>query len=156
MDVGDKFPHFTLLDENGEVFDSSSLENLRYIIYFYSKDGTSGCTLEANEFSSIYPKLMLRNIIVIGVSKDLPASHRKFIDKNSLKLKLLSDPDHILMEDVGVWGTKIMYGKEVLGTKRSTFIVGKDGNIEAVWKNVKVVGHADTVLEKAISLSRSP
>jgi len=156
MDIGERFPHFSLLDENGEVFDSSSLENLRYVLYFYSKDGTAGCTREAVEFSSVYPKLMLRNIIIIGVSRDLPSSHRKFIDKNSLKLKLLSDPDHILMEDAGVWGTKMMYGKEILGTKRSTFIVGKDGKIEAAWKNVKVAGHADTVSEKAISLSRSP
>jgi Peroxiredoxin len=155
MDIGERFPRFSLLDENGEIFDSSSLENLRYVIYFYSKDGTTGCTREAIEFSSVYPKLMLRNIIVIGVSRDLPASHRKFIDKNLLKLKLLSDPDHKLMEDAGVWGTKMMYGKEVLGTKRSTFIVGKDGKIEAAWKNVKVAGHADAVLEKAVSLNRS-
>jgi Peroxiredoxin len=154
MNVGDEFPHFVLSDENGEDFDSSSLSGLRFVIYFYSKDGTSGCTREAQEFSALYPKFMLRNIPIIGVSKDTSPTHRKFIDKNSLKIKLLSDQDHKLMEEIGVWGTKMMYGKEVQGTKRSTFIVGKDGKIEAMWSGVKVDGHAEKVLEKAISLVR--
>ncbi len=155
MDVGDKFPEFILSDENGEEFDSRSLAGIRFVIYFYSKDGTSGCTREALDFNSLYPNFMLRNIPIIGVSKDSVAMHRKFKDKNSLKIKLLSDPDHDLTERAGVWGTKMMYGKEVKGTIRSTFIVGKDGIVEAAWKNVKVPGHADKVLEKAVSLTKS-
>jgi len=155
MDVGDKFPEFILSDENGEEFDSRSLAGIRFVIYFYSKDGTSGCTREALDFNSLYPNFMLRNIPIIGVSKDSVATHRKFKDKNSLKIKLLSDPDHDLTERAGVWGTKMMYGKEVKGTIRSTFIVGKDGIVEAAWKNVKVPGHADKVLEKAVSLTKS-
>jgi len=125
------------------------------VIYFYPKDGTSGCLKEALDFTSLYAKFMLRNIPVIGVSKDSVASHKRFTEQNSLKVKLLSDPDHILLEAAGAWGTKMMYGKEVLGTVRSTFIVGKDGIVEAAWKGVKVDGHADKVLEKAVSLTKT-
>ncbi|MCL1979272.1 MAG: peroxiredoxin [Methanomassiliicoccaceae archaeon] len=155
MNVGDRFPQFVLMDENGEEFDSRALEHIRYVIYFYPKDGTSGCTKEALDFSSLYPKFMLRNIPVIGVSKDSFTSHHKFKEKNSLKVKLLSDPEHDLLERVGVWGTKMMYGKEVQGTIRSTFIVGREGMIEAAWKGVKVDGHAEKVLEKAILLTKT-
>jgi len=155
MNVGDRFPEFVLADENGEEFNSRSLDGIRYVIYFYPKDGTSGCTKEALDFTSLYPKFMFRNIPVIGVSKDTVASHTKFREKNSLKVKLLSDPDHDLSERAGAWGTKMMYGKEVQGTIRSTFIVGKDGTVEAAWKAVKVDGHAEKVLEKAVSLAKS-
>ncbi|MCL2148707.1 MAG: peroxiredoxin [Methanomassiliicoccaceae archaeon] len=155
MDVGDRFPGFVLMDENGERFDSRSLEGVRHVIYFYPRDGTPGCTREAQDFSSLYPKFMLRNIPVIGVSRDTVESHRKFKDANSLKVKLLSDPDHGLAESAGVWGAKTMYGKEVQGTIRSTFIVGGDGVVEAAWKGVKVPSHAEKVLEKAVSLTKA-
>lgn len=151
MEVGDKFPEFRLADENGEVMDSSFLDGIRYVIYFYPKDNTPGCTTEAVDFSANIAKFMLRNIPVIGVSKDSSESHRKFIEKNQLKVKLLSDPEHELMEKVGAWGTKVSYGKETVGTIRSTFVVGKDGRIEAVWRNVKVAGHVDKVLTTALS-----
>ena len=152
MDVGDKFPDFVLQDENGETFDSKALAGKRYVIYFYPKDNTSGCTREAQAFTENIKAFNDLGIPVYGVSKDSVASHRKFIDSKELKIKLLSDPDHVLLEASGAWGTKIMYGKETTGTIRSTFIVGKDGNIEAVWKKVKVDGHVDKVLEKAKSL----
>jgi len=155
MNAGDIFPQFLLMDENGEEFDSRSLSGIRYVIYFYPKDSTSGCTKEASDFTALYPKFMLRNIPIIGVSKDTIASHQRFKEKNSLKVKLLSDPEHDLIERAGAWGTKMMYGKEVRGTIRSTFIIGKDGIVEAAWKGVKVDGHADKVLEKAISLIKS-
>ncbi len=152
LDVGDPFPHFILPDENGETFDSKYLEGIRYIVYFYPKDNTSGCTKEAQTFNEVYTKLMIRNVPVIGISKDSPESHRKFIAKNDLKFKLLSDSDHTLMEQVGAWGKKMMYGKEVEGTIRSTFIIGKDGKVEACWYKVKVDGHADTVYSTVKSL----
>jgi len=154
MEVGDKFPEFVLKDENGEDFDSRNLEGMRYVIYFYPKDNTPGCTKEALAFSEEFPRFMMRNIPIIGVSKDSSASHRKFIDGKGLKIKLLSDPDHMLLEQAGAWGTKVMYGKETTGTIRSTFIVGKDGTIEAAWKGVKVDGHVEKVLEKALSLAK--
>ncbi|MBR4226688.1 MAG: peroxiredoxin [Candidatus Methanomethylophilaceae archaeon] len=152
MEVGERFPGFRLNDENGEEFDSASLEGVRYVIYFYSKDNTPGCTKEAQEFTELFPKFMMRNIPIIGVSKDSSASHRKFIDGKALKVKLLSDPDHELMEKVGAWGPKVSYGKETVGTIRSTYIVGKDGTIEAAWRNVKASGHAAKVFDKAMAL----
>lgn len=139
-------------DEDGEYLDSEMLQGIRYVLYIYSKDGTPGCTEEALDFNAEYAKLMFRNIPVFGVSKDAPETHRKFKDKNSLKIKLLSDPDHTFMESVDAWGTKVMYGKTVEGAIRSTFIVGKDGKVEAAWKKVKVHGHAEKVADMAISL----
>ncbi len=154
MEVGDSFPAFRLKDENGEDLDSTTLEGIRYVIYFYPKDNTPGCTKEAEEFSASIAQFMLRNIPVIGVSKDSSESHRRFIDRHQLKVKLLSDPDHELMEKVGAWGTKVSYGKETVGTIRSTFIVGKDGRVEALWRNVKVAGHVEKVLSCAVSCSK--
>lgn len=155
MEVGDSFPAFRLKDENGEDLDSTTLEGIRYVIYFYPKDNTPGCTKEAEEFSASIAQFMLRNIPVIGVSKDSSESHRRFIDGHQLKVKLLSDPDHELMEKVGAWGTKVSYGKETVGTIRSTFIVGKDGRVEALWRNVKVAGHVEKVLSCAVSCSKT-
>ncbi len=151
MEVGDRFPEFALKDENGEVLESSAFEGMRYIVYFYSKDSTPGCTKEAEEFSALFANFMMRNVPVIGVSKDSVESHKRFIEKYQLKVKLLSDPDHVLLEQVGAWGKKMNYGKEVTGTIRSTFLVGKDGLVEAAWHNVRAAGHADRVLKTVIS-----
>ena len=152
MKAGERFPDFTLTDENGEVFDSKLLQNIRYIIYFYPKDNTSGCTTEAKDFSEIADKLMIRNVPIFGVSRDSAQSHRNFIEKQGLKIKLLTDKDHELMAKVGAWGMKKMYGKDVEGVIRSTFIVGKDGTIEGAGHAVKVKGHVDTVYETVKSL----
>ena len=152
MEKGERFPDFVLRDENDEVFDSKMLEGVRYVIYFYPKDNTPGCTREEVEFTAAFPQFMLRNIPIIGVSKDSVKSHRNFMDKQQLKIKLLSDPDHELMEKVGAWGPKVSYGKETVGTIRSTFIVGKDGTVEAAWRNVKVAGHVEKVLDTALTL----
>ena len=152
MQVGDRFPEFRLPDENGDIMDSKLLSNIRYIIYFYPKDNTSGCTTEAKDFSEIADSLMIRNVPIFGVSRDSAQSHRNFIEKQGLKIKLLTDKDHELMEKVGAWGMKKMYGKDVEGVIRSTFIVGKDGNVEAVWHAVKVKGHVEIVNDKVKSL----
>jgi len=148
MDVGERFPAFTLSDENGQTFDSAMLEGVTFVLYFYPRDNTPGCTKEALGFNDIYKKLMVRNIPIIGVSKDSPESHRKFADKNGLRFKLLSDPELRLIKAAGAWGKKMMYGKETEGTVRSTYIVGKDGKVEAVWPKVRVEGHADEVYAK--------
>ena len=152
MKAGERFPDFVLTDENGDVFDSKLLQNIRYIIYFYPKDNTSGCTTEAKDFSEIADKLMIRNVPIFGVSRDSAQSHKNFIEKQGLKIKLLTDKDHELMAKVGAWGMKKMYGKDVEGVIRSTFIVGKDGNVEAVWHAVKVKGHVEIVNDKVKSL----
>ena len=152
MQTGDKFPDFVLTDENGDVFDSKLLNGVRYIIYFYPKDNTSGCTTEAKDFSEIADKLMIRNVPIFGVSRDSAKSHTNFIAKQGLKIKLLTDRDHELMAKVGAWGMKKMYGKDVEGVIRSTFIVGKDGTVEGAWHAVKVNGNVETVYETVKSL----
>ncbi len=152
MDVGDMFPHFALQDEEGEVLDSGMLEGVRYVIYFYPRDNSPGCTKEALDFTANHARFMFRNIPVFGVSRDSVASHKRFREKHQLKVKLLSDPDRELIGAVGAWGTKNMYGRVTEGVIRSTFIVGRDGRVEAVWRKVRVDGHADEVLETAVSL----
>ena len=156
MQVGDEFPAFVLKDENGDDLDSRMLEGIRYVVYIYPKDSTPGCTKEALEFTDAYVKFMFRNIPVFGVSKDSVESHARFKEKNGLKVKLLSDPNHVLIEKAGAWGEKTNYGKTTMGIIRSTFIVGKDGKVEALWYYVKPVeGHAQKVLDKALSLYKS-
>lgn len=95
---------------------------------------------------------MIMNIPIIGISRDSAASHQKFIKNNGLKLKLLTDADHSLMEKVGAWGKKVMYGKETEGVIRSTFVIGKDGKVEAAWHKVKVAGHVQSVVDKIKTL----
>ena len=148
MQAGEKFPDFKLPDENGDMVDSKFLNGIRYIIYFYPKDNTSGCTTEAKDFSAIADSLMIKNVPIFGVSRDSAQSHRNFIEKQGLKIKLLTDKDHELMAKVGAWGMKKMYGKDVEGVIRSTFIIGKDGTVEAAWHAVKVKDHVQAVSDK--------
>ena len=148
MQAGEKFPDFKLPDENGDMVDSKFLTGIRYIIYFYPKDNTSGCTTEAKDFSAIADSLMIKNVPIFGVSRDSAQSHRNFIEKQGLKIKLLTDKDHELRAKVGAWGMKKMYGKDVEGVIRSTFIIGKDGTVEAAWHVVKVKDHVQAVSDK--------
>ena len=151
MEAGERFPDYVLTDDTGAEFDSRSMAGKRYILYFYPKDNTGGCTTEAKDFTAAAPTLAEKGIEVIGVSKDSTKSHQNFKEKHSLGIRLLSDPELGLMKKVGAWGTKVMYGKQVEGVIRSTFIIGTDGNIEAVWYKVKVAGHVQKVVEKALS-----
>ena len=152
MQAGERFPDFRLPDENGDIVDSKFLQGIRYIIYFYPKDNTSGCTTEAKDFSEIADSLMIKNVPIFGVSRDSAQSHSNFIEKQGLKIKLLTDKDHELMAKVGAWGMKKMYGKDVEGVIRSTFIVGKDGTVEAAWHAVKVKDHVQSVSDRLKSL----
>jgi peroxiredoxin Q/BCP len=147
MEKGEKVIPFSLKDENGETINSKDLEGIRYVLFFYSEDDTPGCTKENCEFTELYPKFQLRNVPLIGVSGDSVESHKKFKEKYQLKTKLLSDPGHEYAAKCGAWGKKKLYGREVTGTIRSTFLVGKDGTIEEAWHNVKATGHAQRVLD---------
>ena len=151
MQKGDEFPHFVLQDENGDTVDSKQLLGLRYIVFFYARDNTPGCTTEAVDFTTLYANFAMRNVLIFGVSGDSVASHRKFKDKHGLKEKLLSDPDHEFAKACGAYGEKKNYGKIVQGTIRSTFLVGKDGKVEEAWTNVKATGHAQRVLDGMVS-----
>ena len=151
LSKGDVFPAWEMVSDNGETIRSKDLENVRYVMYFYPKDSTPGCTTEAVEFTELYTKFALRNIPVVGVSGDSTASHVKFRDNNGLKVKLLTDPDKEFAKVVGAFGEKKLYGKTVVGSIRSTFIIGKDGKVEEALYNVKAKGHAEKVLNLALS-----
>ena len=151
LSKGDVFPAWEMVSDTGETIRSKDLENVRYVMYFYPRDSTPGCTTEAVEFSELYAKFTLRNIPVFGVSGDSTASHQKFRYNNGLKVKLLTDPDKEFAKTVGAFGEKMMYGKTVVGSIRSTFIIGKDGKVEEALYNVKAKGHAAKVFDLAMT-----
>lgn len=116
------------------------------ILYFYPKDSTPGCTREACDFRDRSAQLQKAGAVIFGVSKDSLASHEKFIESQELPFELLSDPDNAVGKAYGTFGEKIMYGKKVIGTIRSTFLIDEKGKLAAIWSPVKVDGHADSVL----------
>jgi thioredoxin-dependent peroxiredoxin len=155
LSVGDKAPSFKIASDDGETMFSVSLKGAPYIIYFYPKDDTSGCTKEAIGFSESpeslkkFDKLGVR---VIGISKDSLESHAKFRKKHKLKIALGSDPETKMANDWGVWGEKSLYGRKYMGMERATFLINAKGVIEQAWHKVKVPGHVEAVLEAAKAL----
>ncbi len=150
---GDPAPDFDLSTDGGGRISSKSLAGKPYVIYFYPKDDTPGCTKEAIGFSCIYDRFKADGIEVIGVSKDSTASHDKFKKKHGLAIPLGSDAEGGVVEAFGAWVEKSMYGKKYMGIDRSTFLVGPDGRIVRVWRKVSVPGHVEEVLEAAKSVA---
>lgn len=144
--VGKKAPAFELLDQDGRQVRSESLLGKRYVLYFYPKDNTPGCTNEACAFRDDQPNFLKQKVTVLGVSPDSVKSHAGFAQKYNLPFTLLSDPEKSLANAYGVWAMKKNYGREYMGIVRSTFLVGKDGKIVREWRNVKVAGHAADIL----------
>ena len=150
--AGDKAPSFKIATDGGEAVSSASLKGKPYVVYFYPKDDTSGCTKEAIGFSEALKKFDRLGITVIGVSKDSPESHAKFRKKHKLTVALGSDPDIKMAQDWGVWGEKTLYGRKYMGMERATFLVNTKGVIEQAWRKVRVPGHVQAVLEAAKAL----
>ncbi|MCK5236428.1 MAG: thioredoxin-dependent thiol peroxidase [Deltaproteobacteria bacterium] len=148
---GSKAPAFKVegIDEKGNEFNlaSKDLANTEFIIYFYPRDNTPGCTTEACDFTDNLNRLKSSGHRVFGVSPDSIASHKKFREKQNLKIALLSDPDKKIAEKYGAFGEKVMYGKKTKGIIRSTFIVGTDGKVKKLWTKVKAKGHVQAVLD---------
>jgi thioredoxin-dependent peroxiredoxin len=151
-DAGRAAPDFDLTDEKGEQISSSDLAGKPYLLYFYPKDDTPGCTKEACDIRDNFGRFGQQGLRVLGVSPDSEQSHAKFGKKYGLPFTLLSDPDKTLANAYGVWGLKNNYGKEYMGIIRSTFLVGADGLIKKSYRGVKVDGHVDAILEDAKSL----
>ena len=150
--AGSKAPAFNL-HRNGEGHLSlASLRGKKFVLYFYPKDDTSGCTKEAVEFSALASDFAAAGVEVIGVSPDSVKSHDKFVAKYSLSVTLLADEKREAAEAWGVWVEKSMYGRKYMGVERTTFLIGADGRISRVWNKVKVAGHAQEVLEAARTL----
>jgi len=144
---GDLAPDFCLPDEEGKEVCLSSLKGKWVILYFYPKDNTSGCTKEAISFTERIEDFKRLNAEVLGLSKDSVKSHLSFKNKHGLKVKLLSDESAEVLKKYGAWGKKKMYGREVEGTIRTTFLIDPNGRIRKIWRNVKVEGHVDQVFE---------
>jgi peroxiredoxin Q/BCP len=144
--VGDKAPSFTLKDDRGQVVTSESLKGKPYVLYFYPKDDTTGCTMQACGFRDSLPRFGAKGVKVLGVSPDNEASHERFRKKYELTFPLLADTEKKLCEAYGVWALKKNYGREYMGVERSTFVIGADGKVKQAWRGVRVPGHVDTVL----------
>lgn len=150
--AGDPVPAFDLpLDTGGRV-SAEALRGRPFVLFFYPKDDTSGCTREAVAFSELRDAFRELGVEPIGVSRDSLASHARFREKHGLTVPLASDADGRACEAFGVWVEKRMYGRTYMGIERATFLVGADGRIARVWRRVKVPGHAREVLEAARAL----
>ena len=150
--AGDKAPVFKINTDDGGAISSSSLKGAPYVLYFYPKDDTSGCTKEAIGFTESLKAFGKLGIPVIGVSRDSLESHAKFRKKHKLKITLGSDPETEMAKAWGVWGEKVLYGRKYMGLERATFLVDAKGVIVQAWRKVKVAGHVEAVLQAAQSL----
>ena len=152
ISVGKLVPKFELDDADGNLFSSGDLHGKKHVIYFYPKDFTPGCTVEADEFSRDYKKFQKEGIEIVGISKDDVESHKKFCNKMKIPYILLADTETKVSKIFGVWGKKKFMGKEYMGIIRSTFLVNDDGKIFKVFEKVKAKGHSKEVLEAYASV----
>ena len=151
LEIGSQAPAFTLETPDGPV-SLADFAGQKLVLYFYPKDDTSGCTTEAIQFTALADEFAKAGATVLGVSKDSVASHRKFAAKHNLSVRLASDPEGGTIEAYGVWVEKNMYGRKYMGIERATFLIGPDGKVAALWRKVKVAGHAEAVLKAAQAL----
>ena len=149
MKIGDMAPEVLGRDEKGREIKLSDYRGRKLILYFYPKDNTSGCTAEACSLRDHHQELQAAGYEVVGVSKDSAASHVKFKEKYALPFPLIADVDHSLLETMGAWGEKVMYGKKSVGTIRTTFLIDEEGRITEIFagKQVKTKEHAEQILK---------
>src|SRR5205085_2925535 len=152
MKEGDKAPSMTLTASDGSTVDIAS-PGQPLVLYFYPKDDTSGCTLEAQNFTQLAPEFKKAGVKVLGLSRDPMKKHEKFIAKYDLSVPLASDEDGKVSEAFGTWVEKSMYGRKYMGMERATFLIGTDGEILREWRKVKVPKHAEEVLKAARNLA---
>nr|VFJ46973.1 MAG: peroxiredoxin Q/BCP [Candidatus Kentron sp. DK]VFJ50281.1 MAG: peroxiredoxin Q/BCP [Candidatus Kentron sp. DK] len=155
IETGARAPAFTLPNENGLGVSLQGLRGKWVVLYFYPRDNTPGCTTEACEFTDSLTQFEQLDAVVLGCSPDDGERHRKFIAKHNLKVTLLSDTDHQVMERYGAWGEKKLYGKVSVGVIRSTVLIDPEGRIAHHWRRVKTAGHAESV-RKRLSELRQP
>lgn len=147
LEVGTKAPDFALPDQNGVIHKLSDYAGKKMILYFYPKDNTPGCTKQACGFSELYPQFMEKDAVVLGVSKDSVASHKKFEEKFQLSFTLLSDSELAVIQAYDVWQEKKNYGKVSMGVVRTTYLIDEKGIITRVYKNVKAAENPARMLE---------
>jgi peroxiredoxin Q/BCP len=144
--VGQKAPAFSAKDQTGATVSLSDFGGKYVVLYFYPKDNTPGCTVEACSFRDDFAHFKKAGGVVIGVSPDSEKSHQGFIAKHQLPFQLLVDADHAVASRYGAWGEKSLYGRKFMGIIRSTFLIAPDGTVAAAWPKVKVDGHSEDVL----------
>ncbi len=148
LEAGQSAPEFTSVNQDGDPVELAQFRGKQNVVlYFYPKDDTPGCTVEANEFTALLDDFAAAGTVVLGVSKDSCEKHRKFIAKHGLRVELLADTDGALCEAYGTWGKRKFMGREYLGIGRSTFVIDKQGKLVHVDYRVKAKGHAAAILE---------
>jgi len=151
---GDPAPDFCLLNQDEKNICLKDYQGKNIVLYFYPKDNTPGCSLEAMTFTRYKDEFEQNNTTIIGISKDSCDSHRKFIQNKKLNLTLISDPNKEIHEKYGVWRLKKFMGKEFMGTIRTTFLINTEGKIEKKWDKVKVKGHVEDVLKTVKNIKK--
>lgn len=149
LQIGDKAPAFSARDENGKVVKLSDFEGKKVILYFYPKDNTPTCTVQACNLRDNYAAFKKKGYVLLGVSVDTEKSHQKFKAKYDLPFPLLADPDHKLVDAYGVWREKTTFGKTYMGTVRTTFVIDEKGVIENIISKVESKKHADQIFDKS-------
>jgi len=149
LPVGAEAPDFTAVDQEGNPIRLSDFRGQKVVLYFYPKDDTPGCTKEACNLRDHHAELKAAGYVVLGVSADDVASHRRFAEKYGLPFRLLADPEKKIIQAYGAWGKKRMYGKEYEGTQRITYVIDENGRIERVITQVKTEAHAQQILKGA-------
>lgn len=153
LGIGDIAPDFNLPRDGGAEQSLSQLRGKPVVLYFYPKDDTSGCTLEAHDFTALKPEFDKIGVEIIGMSPDKAAKHDKFKEKHELNITLVSDEEKTTLMNYGVWVEKSMYGRKYMGVERTTFLIDKTGKIAEIWHKVKVPGHAQAVLQAASKIA---
>lgn len=151
LETGDKVPKLKGTLQDGRTLNVADLAGHPFVVYFYPKDATPGCTREAQDFRDFYAKFRKHGCAIIGVSRDSVASHEKFRGKQDLPFPLVADTEETWCRAFDVIGEKVLYGKPYVGVIRSTFLFGADGRLVEAWRNVRVPGHAQAVLERLAS-----
>jgi len=146
IEEGKKAPDFTLKDAEGKSHKLSDYKGKKVVLYFYPKDNTPGCTVEACEFRDSYNEIKKKGAVILGISKDDEKSHKKFVEKYSLPFTLLADPEKKVVAKYGVWGEKSFMGRKYMGTTRATFVIDETGKIIKVFQKVTPKGHAVKIL----------
>jgi peroxiredoxin Q/BCP len=144
--VGEQAPDFTMETDEEKQVSLKDYRGKKVVLYFYPKDGTSGCTIEALEFKDAVEQFAKERAVILGVSKDSVESHRKFKEKYQLPFTLLSDPEFKVLKEYGVWKEKVLYGRKFMGTERTTFLIDEKGIIRKIYTKVKPEGHAQICL----------
>jgi peroxiredoxin Q/BCP len=152
--LGKECPAFKADATNDQIISNSSFDGKNFVIYFYPKDSTPGCTTEGQEFRDNFKLFKKMNTEILGVSRESIKSHENFKSKENFPFELLSDPDEKVCKAFDVMKLKSMYGREYIGVDRSTFIIDASGKVKAEWRNVKVKGHVQEVLSKVIELTK--